>query len=135
MKGKKFIPLAAFITGIYDEMIKAALNAKGLQAEYLEKMASHNAPLPVSEMVEPLGIDSFTITLHFRQVQPENHFLSGILPSLFPKYPPGTYLEITTKEKSQIPFTVTFNKDAGASNPTVNPPADGEPGYYVLMED
>lgn len=133
-----YIPLREFINGIYGEMFRAGKQMEQLQKDYLNAMAADHTDdaLQATELAGWLEVGALAIEVHFATAA-HSH------PSLFKRAlyflklaqrpPDGVYLQMTTKEKAEISFTISFDKEKWTGEMQA-PEGEQTTNYYVLTK-
>ncbi len=121
--------------GVYNELIKASTNARGLQTEYLATMSAHHSPLPMLELIYKLEIDTFSIQFNFRQISPQHSWWEKIKIHLhlMAPLPSGVYLVLCSQQESTMSLSVTLN-EATAGKLLTEPELNSPPAYYVVTK-
>jgi hypothetical protein len=127
--------LTSFVLGVYDELMRAEITAKGLQAEYFVQMSQHMAPMAVSELVHRAVPQTISVSLHFRQL-----FLSYtlwdkllIVLKLRKKLPEGTYLLLSNAASASLSLSVSVNYEESGKI-TIQPQLSENMNYYVVTK-
>lgn len=124
-----------FLVGVYDELMRAEITARGLQAEYFVQMSQHMAPMAVSELVHRAVPETISVSLHFRQLFPTYSLWDKLLIAvkLRKKLPDGTFLLLSNAADASLNLSVgvSYNEPGKL---TTQPQLSETTKYYVVTK-
>ena len=131
----QYTPLIDFMGGVYNELIKSGIHARGLQAEYLAQMDRHPSPMPVTDLVQRLEVNTITIDFSFKQISPEHSVWDKLLIffKMMPKTPDGVFLLLTNKKDATLSFSVSLTTDNN-NKMKVDPDIATNANYFVVTK-